>query len=146
MRLRPIIKISVTSTLATGSSVTKPSMITINNCSLSSPIITLPSVPFKHHSWELLILNVLIVLVKNPSLIFIKKTVLPAPKELNLIPKLINVNQLLPKLHPNVLAITFGMKLNKNVSVPMLSQLTSDVNVLPVWNHLSGMHKKEPAN
>jgi len=146
VKLRPIIKISVTSMLATGSSATKPSTITINNCSLSSPIITLPSVPFKLHSWELLILNVLIVLVTNPFLIFIKKTVLPVLKEHNSIPKLISANQLLPKLHQNALPTMFGMKPNKNVSVPMLSLLTSDANVLLVWNHSSGILKKELVN
>ena len=145
MKLRPIIKISVTSMLAIGSLVIKLSMITINNCLLLSLIITLPNAQLKLLSWELLILNVSIVLVTNPSSIFIKRIVSLVLKEHNLILKLINANQLLLRHHPNVLPTISGMKLNKNVFVLMLSPLTSDVNVSPVWNHSSGVPVKEHA-
>ena len=145
MKLRPIIKISVTSMLAIGSLVIKLSMITINNCLLLSLIITLPNAQLKLLSWELLILNVSIVLVTNPSSIFIKRIVSLVLKEHNSILKLISANQLLPRHHLNVLPTISGMKLNKNVSVLMLSQLTSDVNVSPVWNHSSGVPTKELA-
>lgn len=81
----------------------------------------------------------------NPSSIFIKRIVSLVLKEHNSILKLINANQQLPRHHLNVLPTISGMKLNKNVSVLTLSQLTSDVNVSPVWNHLSGVPTKELA-
>jgi len=132
--------------LVTGSLVIKLSMTTINNYSLSSLITTLPNVQLKLLSWELPIQNVSTVLMTNQSSILNKKIVLLVPQELNSIPKLTNVNQQLQRNHPNVLLIMFGMKPNKNVSVQMLSQLISDVNVLPVWIHLSGMPMSKPVN
>lgn len=132
--------------LVTGSLVIKLSMTTINNYSLSSLIITLPNVQLKLLSWELPIQNVSTVLMTNQSSILNKKIVLLVPQELNSIPKLTNANQQLQRNHPNVLLIMFGMKLNKNVSVQMLSQLISDANVSPVWSHLSGMPKNKPVN